>query len=88
MTAVDVLLFAFRGVTCLLCLSSEPFLESLLVGCVVHKERWLLCGNLHQGLPVLMAVLELNDPQVMVLASFYCFRRDLSFIFSLKNTLI
>ena len=45
MTAVDVLLFAFRGVTCLLCLSSEPFLESLLVGYVVHKERWLLCGN-------------------------------------------
>ena len=45
MTAVDMLLFASRGVTCLLCLSSQPFLESLLVGYVLHKEKWLLCGN-------------------------------------------
>lgn len=45
MTTADVLLFAFRGATCLLCLSSQPFLESLPVGYVVHKERWLLCGN-------------------------------------------
>ena len=34
-----------------------------------------------------MAVPE-HYPQMMALASFYCFQRDLSFLFSLINTLI
>ena len=42
----------------------------------------------HQRLPFPMAVPEHDDPQVMVLASFYYFRRDLSLLFSLRNTLI
>ena len=43
---------------------------------------------LHQRLPVPMVIPEHDDPQVMVLASFYYFRRDLSLLFSLRNTLI
>ena len=43
---------------------------------------------LHQRLPFPMAFREHDDPQVMVLASFYYFRRDLSLLFSLRNILI
>ena len=48
----------------------------------------MIVKYLHQRLPVPMVVLEHDDPQVMVLARFYCFQRDLSFLFSLRNILI
>ena len=43
---------------------------------------------LHQRLPVLIAVPEGGDPQLMVLARFCSFGGDLSFVFSSRNTLI
>ena len=57
---------------------------------MVLKERKLLCDS-----KVFISTItrsdrdaEHDDPQVMVLASLCCFRRDLSFLFSLRNTLI
>ena len=52
------------------------------------NSYFVIVKYLQQRLPVLMAVSEHDDPQVMVLASFCCFRRDLSFLFSSRNTLI
>ena len=67
-------------------LLSPVFIKSSSTAGGSQRSYFVIKKYLHQCLPVTIEVPEHDDPQVKVLASFYCSQQDLSFLLSLRNT--